>query len=353
MAEAGPVRRLARPPLPEGGVEKAAILLLTLGPEAAGAVFRHLNEQEIRQLSMAIARLRSISKEQAAAVHEEAWRRLNDRDGFLVDGEQFARRLVSTALASGSRDQQAQALRELERATQESREFLAPNLESLAPSVLAQVLAGEHPQVIAFILANLNARQAAEVLARLPEALAPDIVLRIADLKKQPSADLLAEVGNLLQGQAQGLGGGDDVGGVGGAKVAAEIMNVLDKTVEGRVFTHLEENAPEVADRIRDLMLTFEDLAQLENREMQTLLKEVPREDLMLALKTATPPMREKIFKNISARAAEILQDDISQMGPVKLKDVERAQASIVTIARRLIDEQKITIGGSGGDALV
>ncbi len=354
MAETGVVRRLARPPVPEGGLEKAAILLMTLGPEPAAAVFRHLNEHEIRQLSGAIARLRSISKEQAAAVHEEAWRRLTDRDGFLVDGEQFARTLISTALASGSREQQAQALRELDRATQASRDILTPDLESLAPGVLAQVLAGEHPQVVAFTLANLNARQAAEVLARLPEELAPDIVLRIADLKKQASADLLAEVGNLLQGQAQGLGGGaDEAAVVGGAKLAAEIINLLDKTVEGRVFAHLDEAAPEAAERIRDLMLTFEDMAQLENRDMQTLLKEVPREDLMLALKTASPPMREKIFKNISARAAEILQDDISQMGPVKLKDVEKAQASIVTIARRLVDEQKITMGGSGGDALV
>ena len=164
---------------------------------------------------------------------------------------------------------------------------------------------------------------------------------------------MLAEVGSVLQGQAQGLGAAEPGPSVGGPKLAAAIMNLLDKTVEGRVFAELDEHAPDVAERIRDLMLTFEDLVALENRDMQTLLKDVPREDLILALKTATPAMRDKIFKNISARAAEILQDDMSSMGPVKLKDVEKAQASIVTVARRLADEQKITIGGSGGDALV
>jgi flagellar motor switch protein FliG len=351
MPETALAPRQPRPA--SSGADKAAILLLTLGADAAAAVFKQLNEHEIRQLSAAIARLRSIPKDQAAAVHEEAWRRLTDREGFLVDGEQFARKVIASALGTGSRDAQSQAMREIERATQAGRDVLAASLEAVAPAVLAQMLAEEHPQVIAFILANLNPKQAAEVLARLPEALGGDIVLRIAELKKGPSTDVLAEVGTLLQGQARGLGAGDAGPGLGGAKLAAEIMNQLDKTVEGRVFTELDERAPEVAGRIRDLMLTFDDLVQLENRDMQTLLKEVPREELMLALRTASPAMREKIFKNISARAAEILQDDIGQMGPVKLKDVEKAQASIVTIARRLAEEQKITMGGSGGDALV
>jgi flagellar motor switch protein FliG len=339
--------------LAPGGVEKAAILLLTLGPEVATNVFQHLSEAEVRQLSTAIARLRSISKEQAAAVHEEAWRRLTNRDGFLVDGEQFAKKLVTTTLGSGSRERQTQAMLDIERATHDSRVLMATSLGSVAPAVLAQVLATEHPQVIAFILANLNPRQAAEVLGKLPEEQAPDLMLRIADLKRGTSPDVLAEVSNVLHGQAKGLGGAEPGPSVGGMKLAAEIMNLLDKTVENRVFAQLDESAPDVAERIRDLMLTFEDLLALENRDMQTLLKDVPREDLILALKTASPGMREKIFKNISARAAEILQDDMSQMGPVKLKDVEKAQATIVSVARRLADEQKITIGGSGGDALV
>jgi flagellar motor switch protein FliG len=334
---------------PTGGLEKAAILLLTLGSEVASAIFKQLSEVEVRQLSAAIARLRSIPKAQAAAVQEEAWRRLTNREGLLVDGQQFARQLVASALSG--RD--AQALREIEGVAATPAETLAMALEPIAPDALAQVLAGEHPQVIAGVLASVAAKQAAEVLAKLPEDLAPDIMLRIADMKKGASPDVLAEVGRVLQGQAQGLGGGEAPTGPPGAKLAADIMNVLDKTVEGRVFAHLEESAPEIAERIRELMLTFDDLSVLENRDMQTLLKEVPREDLMLALKTASPPMRDKIFKNISARAAEILRDDMSSMGPVKLKDVERAQGSIVAIARRLSDEQKITIGGAGGDALV
>lgn len=347
MADTALTLRTGRPGA--GGLEKAAILLLTLGPEVAAGVFKHLSEAEVRQLSSAIARLRSIPKEQAAAVHEEAWRRLTNREGLLVDGQQFARTVVSSVL--GARD--AQMLREIEGVSPTGAESLAVSLESIAPDALAQVLAGEHPQVIAGVLANLSAKQSAEVLAKLPDDVSPDIVFRIADMKKSASPEVLAEVGRALQGQAQGLGGGEPTSGPSGAKLAADIMNVLDKTVEGRIFSHLEENSPDIAERIRELMLTFDDLSVLENRDMQTLLKEVPREDLMLALKTASPPMRDKIFKNISARAAEILKDDMSSMGPVKLKDVERAQSSIVTIARRLADEQKITIGGAGGDALV
>jgi flagellar motor switch protein FliG len=141
--------------------------------------------------------------------------------------------------------------------------------------------------------------------------------------------------------------------GPGYARLAADIMNMVDKTVEARVFGALEETAPDVVETIRNLMLTFEDLLRLENRDMQTLLKELPREDLMLALKTASPAMKTKIFANVSKRAAEIMQDDMSQMGPVKLKDVEKAQMAIVAVARRLGEEQKITLGGPGGDAVV
>src|SRR2546422_816366 len=240
------------------GVEKAAILLATLGPEAAAGVFRHLSEPEVRQLSAAIARLRSIPRERAAAVHEEAWRRLTEREGLLVDGEQFARQMIAAAL-TGTREE-----RPADKAAQPGGEFLAASLDPVAPAALAQVLGREHPQVIALVLANLRARKAAEVLAALPE-----------------------------------------------------------------------------------------DLHRLDDRGMQTLLKEIARDDLMLALKPASPAMREKIFGNLAQRTAEILQEDMGVMGPVRLKDVERAQARIVAAARRLDAEQRITLGAHEGDVVV
>jgi flagellar motor switch protein FliG len=347
MAETAVATRPGRP----RGLEKAAILLLTLGPEAAAEVFKHLAEEEVRQVSAAIARLRSIPHAHAAAVHEEAWRRLTDRDGLLVDGEQFASQVISDVL-SGGRGQLAHPSRDVKRVTQTSGDFLASSLEPVPPAMLAQVLGNEHPQVIAVILANLRAKHAAQVLGALPEALQGEIVHRIAELQSVPE-DLLAEVGDALQGLVQGLGRSADRQVAGGAKLAAAIMNVADDTLEARIFTHLDSAAPELAETIRASMFTFEDLVGLDNRGMQVVLKEVAREDLMLALKTASPAMRDKIFGNLSQRAAEILKDDMSTMGPVKLKDVEKAQTNIVGVARRLESEQKITIGGVGGDDVI
>jgi len=353
VAEDVPAVRAPRPPaLPSRGVEKAAILLLTLGPEAAASVLKQLTEAEVRQLSVAMARVRTIHRPQAAAVHEEAWRWLTAREGFLIDGETFVRGLIAQVSRPGA----SASMREIARPTEAEggNSQLAQQLESVRPQVVAKVLSGEHPQVIAFVLANLTARQAADVLALLPDELQTDIVQRIGELKSV-SSDLLAEVGTVLTGQVQSLGGAAMQSGLqaSGAKLAADIMNLVDKGVEARVFSDLDEQVPELAEGIRNLMLTFEDLSRLDNREMQTLLKEVAREDLMLALKTASPTMQEKIFKNVSARAAEILQEDMSTLGPVRLKDVEKAQANIITVARRLAEEQKIQLGGGGDDALV
>jgi flagellar motor switch protein FliG len=341
-----------RPPSPATGIEKAAILILTLGPEAASAVLRQLKEHEVRQLSTAIAKVRLITPAQAAAVHEEAWRRLTNRDGILVDGEHFARDLVGSVLAALGKEGPVSAGREQGCSPREGGEFLAETLQPLAPGVLAQVLVAEHPQVTALIIANLNPRQAAGVLAALPEDLQPDIVRRIADLQSV-SGDVLAELGDVLQGQVQGLARAPEPSeAAGGAKLAAKILNVADKALEARVFAQLESEAPEVAEVIRSQMLTFEDLIVLDNRGMQVVLKEVAREDLMLALKTASPSMRDKVFGNISQRAAEILREDMSTMGPVKLKDVEKAQANIVAVVRRLEAEQKITLGAGGDDVI-
>ena len=342
------------PQLPSDGVDKAAILLMTLGAEAAASVLRHLSESEVRQLSAAIARLRTIRREQAAAVHEEAWRWLTSKEGFLVDGEGFALKLIETkAKTAGTTAEKEAALREL-RQKQEAAggDSLATSLESVPAPVVAQMLAGEHPQVIAFVLAHLEPRQASEIVAALPEDHHADILFRIADLKSV-SDELLAEVSSVLRGQVAGLGSVATGGAaLGGTKLAAEILNCADKSLEARVFQYLEEAAPELGEQIRNLMLTFEDLGQLDARGMQTLLKEVPRDDLLLALKTASPDMKDKILGNMSARAREILLDDLSSMGPVRLKDVEKAQTNIVGIARRLADEQKINLGGTG-DALV
>ncbi len=344
-------------PLPSRalGIEKAAVLLLTLGPDIAGQIFKHLDENEVKLLSAAIAQQRSIPKMKAARVHEEAWRKLSMKEAVYVDGAQFAQQLISTAAqaaASGSGGEKAAKLRELQRATAGSEKWLQTTLEPVAPSVIAQMLSSEHPQVLAFVLAYMQPRQAAEVLGQLAEELQADVVQRIADMQNV-SDEMFAEIGEVLQAQMQGLGRsaqGGKAEKATGAKRAADIMNAVEKTVEGRVFASLENDFPEIAERIREQMFTFEDLLQLDNRGMQVVLKEVAREDLILALKTASPAMKDKIFTNISARAAEILKDDMSTMGPVKLRDVEKAQGNIIAVVRRLQAEQKIVLGGGTGD---
>ncbi|HEV7731441.1 MAG TPA: flagellar motor switch protein FliG [Candidatus Binatia bacterium] len=353
MADTALTARSPKLPPHPIGLDKAAILLLTLGADAAASVLKHLSEGEVRQISAAMVRMRTITRPEAAAVHEEAWRWLTSRAGYLIDGESFVRKLI-TAVAPSRPSHEQEAMRDLTRGSTETGPSLASQLELMAPQAIARVIGTEHPQVIAFIVANLGARQAAEVLGLLPEELHADIVHRIAELKSV-APELLAEVGTLLAGQVQSLGGAAVSTGrtLGGTKLAADIMNLVDKGVESRVFSDLDDSAPEVAETIRNLMLTFEDLIRLDNRGLQLLLKEVAREDLMLALKTASPAMQEKVFANISARAAEILQEDMSTMGPVRLKDVEKAQANIITVARRLAEEQKIQLGGGGDDALV
>lgn len=340
------------PPAPQAGIEKAAILLLTLGSETATNVLKHLSESEVRALSQAMARIRTIPRLHAAAVHEEAWRWLSSRAGYLVDGEEFVRRLVAT-VAPARAGHERLAMRELAGRREPQATSIAARLDGVSSEVVAKVLADEHAQVAALVIANLAPRQAAEVLVRMPEATQTDVVARIAELKTVPE-QVLADVGTAILGQVERLGAAAEAGvALGGTKLAADIMNLLGRMDEDRIMAGLDARSPELADRIRTLMLTFEDLHRLDNRGMQTLLKEIGRDDLLLAMKTASPAMQERILGNLSLRAREIMAEDLSTMGPVRLKDVERAQASIVLQARRLAEEQKIQLAVFSDDALV
>ena len=339
MTDGGSETRDATPA--RTGVDKAAILLLTLGAEIASEILKHLSEDEVRRLSSAMARVRTIPRRSAAAVHEEAWRWLSSRDGYLIDGEDFVRKTIAPARAAT-----------LGRADSPAR-TIATRLDGVPPEAIGKVLLDEHPQVVALVIAHLLPRQAAEVLVRLPEDLQTDVVHRIAELRAVPD-DVLADVGNAIVGQVERLGASAQSGApTGGAKLAADILNLVGHYAEERILATIEERSPQTADTIRGLMLTFDDLQRLDNRGMQTLLKEVGRDDLLLAMKTASPVMQERILGNLSLRAREIMQEDLVTLGPVRLRDVERAQAAIVLAARRLAEEQKIQLGLFTDDALV
>jgi flagellar motor switch protein FliG len=338
---------------PLSGVDKAAVLLLALGPEVASEVFRHLDEAEVRQVTKALARIRKVPGEHLKVVEQEYRKRIGGGGGLHVDGLLFARALVNQSLGSAeaaagvSRDD---ILAELESLPSGEMTGLARALDGVPADGLARLLESEHPQIATLILAHLAPAQAMLVLRALPEAVQSDLVERLARLDAAVSPALVAEVGTILRDQVKGLA--RDTGGksAGGPKVVAEMIKHADKETEGRLFENLEQRDPELAATVRNMLFTFEDCLQFDNRSMQTLLKEIAREDLLLALKTASPALSEKIFANVSSRAAEILREDLASSGPARLKDVEAAQQRIVAAVRDLEADGKIVVAGSGGD---
>jgi flagellar motor switch protein FliG len=334
------------------GVEKAAVLLLALGPEIASEVFRHLDEGEVRQVTKALARIRNVPADQVRAVEQDYRKRIATTNGLRVDGLLFARALVNQSLTDGEGSNPAnrdEILAELEQLPTGEAAGLARALEGVPPDGLARLIEAEHPQIATLILAHLTPAQAMLVLRGLPEMMQTDLVERLARLDAAIPPSLVNEVGVILRDQVKGLA--RETGrSAGGPKVVAEIMKHADKTTEGRIFEDLEQRDPELAATVRAMLFTFEDCQQFDNRSMQTLLKEVAREDLLLALKTASPALSEKIFSNVSSRAAEILREDLGSSGPARLKDVEAAQQRIVAAVRDLEADGKLVLAGGGKD---
>jgi flagellar motor switch protein FliG len=336
-------------PLP--GLSKAAMLLVSLGPEVASDVLRHLGEAEVRQLSQALARVNAVPSEALQEVTAELAAHLQNANGVTVDGREFARTVVGKALAdpkSAAAPRRDEILAEIEHLAEGDPAALTRALQGVPAEGLALLLQSEHPQIAALILAHVSAAQAGAVLGHLPETLQDDVVERLAKLEAVPPA-LVAEVGAIVREQVKGLLRAPG-SSLGGPKAVANLMNHADKTLESRIFEEIEKRDPELVTTIRNLMFTFEDCARLDNRSLQTLLKEVTREDLLLALKTASPALSEKVFANVSSRAAEILRDDMASSGPVRLRDVEAAQGRIIATLRELEAEGKLVIAGSGKD---
>lgn len=226
------------------------------------------------------------------------------------------------------------------------------SLEVVDAKSLANFLINEHPQTVSVILAHLEPEKKGEVLKRLPEALQAEVVLRMANLD-HVAPELIAEVDRVLKEELANLGTVEQAA-LGGVQPVAEMLNVMDKNTEKAIMSRIEEKDPILAEEIRKLMFVFEDIVKIDDKGIQTLLKEVPNDKLLLALKTANEEIKNKIFKNLSQRAATLLRDDLSNMGPSRLSDVEGAQQEVVNVARRLESEGKILIARGGSeDALV
>lgn len=338
---------------PLTGTEKAAVLLLSLGPDVATEVMRHLAEDEVRRVVQAVARVRSVDTERLDAVNKEFAEILTSNPSLAVDGREFAMALLSKSAAvqnEKGEQEQSDALAQLEQRVIEDTS-LNDALDGVPAAGLATLIEAEHPQIAALLLAHVEPRRAAEAIQRLPEMLQIDVVERMARIETVP-AGLHGQVSSVLAQQMRGIArpAGSQIGGV---RAVAAIVNQLGGELEGKILGAIEEHDAELGAKIRALTFTFDDCLKLDTRSLQTLLKEVPREDLLFALKTASPALSEKIFANISSRAAEILREDMGSLGPVRLSEVEAAQQRIIASLRELQAEGKIVVAGGGGDVLV
>lgn len=327
------------------GQEKAAILLSALGVQTTQLIFGHLRDNDVKRMINTMAAVRKAPIWLIKKVLEEFYATLNEENDLLFSdnrgrdfivgalGEERAKQLLGQIVEVGSSN------------TLES-------LELVDTRTLANFLINEHPQTIALIVAHLAPEKKVDVLKRLPEGLQAEVVLRVANLD-YVSPELIAQLDDVLKTELSTLGS-IDTNQLGGVEPIADMLNLMDKNSEKNIMSRVEEKDPELAEEIRKLMFVFEDLVHVDDKGIQNLLKEVDQQKLVIALKTAPEDIKAKIFKNMSNRAATLIQEDLDALGPTKLSDVEKAQTEIVQKAKELEQQGKAFIARGGeGDQLV
>lgn len=325
--------------------ERAALTLLSLGKELATQVMQNLSEDEAKVVSRAFLLVSEVDRETQFATARDFLKMLKAGETLVLDGREFAKSVIAGAFG----DAKSEAL--LEYISGAKKQPIGTIIAEVPEKALLGFVSAEHPQTAAFLLTMMNPDQAASVLKQLKPELQSEVLVRISNLANIKT-EVIDDVREVVRAQLQAGDLKDEE--IGGAKTAADILNFVDRTAEERIISEIEETFPDLAERIRDLMFTFEDLKELDDSAIQTTLKDVPREQLVVALKTATPEVKEKIFKNVSSRAAEMIKEDLEALGPVKLRDVEGAQRSITDVVRKLEAQGKLVIPGSGGaDQLV
>jgi flagellar motor switch protein FliG len=329
------------------GFEKSAILLNYLGPAAAKLLLKFVDDGDIRKLLATMQKFRIVPVDVTKKVLEEFYEMISESEDYIFSEKPTQKETVIEAVG----EERARGILGHMATTGPSQRTLE-SLEVVDSKSLSNFLINEHPQTIAVILAHLEPEKKGEVLRRLPEALQAEVVLRLSNLD-HVAPELIAEVDRVLKLELSTLGTVEQAS-LGGVQPVAEMLNVMDKNTETSIMSRIEEKDPILAEEIRKLMFVFEDITKIDDKGIQTLLKEVPNDKLLLALKTADEEIKTKIFKNISQRAANLLKDDLSNMGPARLSDVEGAQVEIVNVARRLESEGKILIARGGTeDSLV
>ena len=327
------------------GVEDAAIMLMSIGEEAASEVFKHLMPKEVQRLGETISKLKAVPRERYEAVVENFIALAGTEHMLVADSDEYVRSVLRKALG----EEKASLL--LERIMQGNDVTGIESLKWMEPQSVAELLRNEHPQIVAAIVVHLEYDQTSQVLKALPERMRNDVLMRVATLDGiQPAA--LKDLNEVLSTM---LAGSDRTrkSQLGGVKSAAEILNMMGTSMETSVLDYIRESDDDLAQKIMENMFTFDDMIKLDDKAIQMVLKEVQSESLVVSLKGATPELRERVFKNMSSRAAETLREDLESRGPVRVTDVENEQKEMLKIVRRLVEEGEISMGGGSEDQFV
>ncbi|MCU4674717.1 flagellar motor switch protein FliG [Catenovulum sp. 2E275] len=324
------------------GVEKAAVLLLSLSEEDAAQILKHLEPKEVQKVGMAMASIDDFSQAKITAIHKLF---IDDIQSFSTIGFQsteFVRKALTAALGEDK------AGNLIEQIIMGSGAKGLDSLKWMDSKQVANIIRNEHPQIQTIVLAYLEPEQSAEIMNQFSEKVRLDLMMRIANLEEvQPAA--LQELNEIMEKQFAGQAGAQ-AAKMGGLKAAADIMNYLDTNIEGQLMDAIREHDEEMSQQIQDLMFVFDNLADVDDRGIQAILREVPQDVLLPAIKGADEALKEKILGNMSKRAAEMLMDDLEAMGPIRISEVEAAQKEVLSVARRLSDAGEIMLGGGGGE---
>lgn len=321
---------------------QAAILLMALGEEEAAGVLQHMKPEEVQALGEAMSAINGVSQEQIGDTLDQFVSRVRNESSLGLESASYFKSTLTRALG---KDRASNVLSRM--GPQEDDQGLTA-LKWMDARVVAKIIRNEHPQIMATVLSQLSRERAGEVLDLLPETMRADIVMRIVKLDKlHPAAlaDLNEVIQELFESDAS-----IELTGLGGVQVVAEILNGVSKKSEELILEAIDEADSEVMEKIKEGMFIFENLLNVSDRDMQTLLRDLANEELIVALKGASEELQAKIFKNMSSRAAELLKDDLDAKGPVKLSDVQTAQRSVLTTAQQLAEDDKISLGGKGDD---
>jgi len=328
------------------GRQKAAVLFLVLGEDLTAEVFKRLDDDEVQDISREISMIGAVPADVTDRVVEEFYNLTLAKEYMTIGGIEYAKKVLIKSLGP---EEARRIIDRLIKLLEKSAGF--SSLEKINPQQLSKFIQNEHPQTIALILAHLSASQAAELISALPEDMRTEIVIRMANLE-EISPEIVKKIAGVLDQKLEALGS-YSLEEYGGVKAVSELFNRMDRRASRNVLEQIESRDPELAASIRDLMFVFEDILLIDDQGVMEILKRVDKKSLALALKGSNDELKTKFFRNMSQRAAEMLKEEMEYLGPIRVKEVEKAQHEIVEVVRNLEEEGVIVIGGAGGEEYV